>query len=357
MNPLHIRGRLVYRPGPWGLALPAAAAEVQVSEVEPPTQRSGHNLLWSGTTDADGCFEGTSSEWQDTISLWIPGADPHGIPLVGGHWEQRPNPLDVAILKVRVVQGNHEQECFPFVNDAPAPLVLPWGPPQNIQVPQARRVLVVLTSVVHAGCADWKPLYAFMEVAGPVLAKQILGPAYKEVATKLTGQAATLEAFLETLRAVGADASIKAIDVIFNLHGTPGYVWFADCSVKTPTLREQLQGLRLGNRLRMLYSGACYGASHLEDLTAAGCFAVASGAVGIDANQATEYPTFLALWAHGLQYRQALDIANEPHTRKIQDDLAATFTRAANLDAPDSRKEIVGKAELTIGTCAHAPII
>ncbi len=95
--------------------------------------------------------------------------------------------------------------------------------------------------------------------------------------------------------------------------------------------------------LRALYSTACFGATHAPAFVEAG-FDVAAGAVGVNANAATEYPFFVGKWILGWNYENSLKPANDAFD-EAQDDLA----RSMGFEGVDSTKIIIGDHDQKIG--------
>jgi hypothetical protein len=348
MPQITVKGKVVYGPGAWGSSVPARNVTVQVVDVDLPG--AGDDTLWTGTTDTTGAFSGTTSNWQDsrTLQVWVPNLPPPLGP-GGGRWESRtePDPTDVLALKVRVTEGSRSQDFFPFANDAPLPLILPWAPASwSAQVAKSERALLVVSHLAGNGPGNWQWLYRFLDTAGVQLAEQIMGPAYGRM-TRLTGDQATRQGFLNALCTLASDAAIRAVDVIINLHGSSETLWFKDGGVPMSTLKSNLTSLNLAPKLRMAYSTACYGASHADQLVEAG-FNAAVGAVGVNANSPTEYPTVLTLWAAGRPLAEAVAAGEVPATR-IPADQAAT---SVGFTGVNSDKTITGDGGLTIGVNA-----
>jgi hypothetical protein len=142
---------------------------------------------------------------------------------------------------------------------------------------------------------------------------------------------------------LGANQAIRAIDVIVNLHGAKNQLFFEDGGVSTASLKNDFLALNLGHKLRLLYSTACYGRSHADDFVGSG-FNAASGAVGVNANSATEYPTVLTMWAASAKFRDALAEGENILTRKAADDLA----KMMGFSDANSDKVIYGNGTITI---------
>lgn len=85
-------------------------------------------MIWEGTTENDGVFQGTSKEWQDRIQL-TPGIPATGFtPAVPPTYG--PDPADVLILKLEIVQGQNKITApFVFAGDnVQVPIYVTWGP-------------------------------------------------------------------------------------------------------------------------------------------------------------------------------------------------------------------------------------
>ncbi len=209
-------------------------------------------------------------------------------------------------------------------------------------VTKNQRALLVISNVVTYGRGDLRWLYQFIERSGVALAKTILSPRYK-IHRELIGEQATARAFVDTLATFAQDASIKAIDVIMNLHGDEKLLCFAEGAMSTNKLKDELLDLNVRNKLRMLYSTCCYGKSHADDFVAGG-FKAASGALATNANAATEYPIVLTLWATGKQLKDAIAAGNNSLLRIPQDRAA----KAMGFEDVDSNKVIIGDGHITI---------
>ncbi len=207
---------------------------------------------------------------------------------------------------------------------------------------KTERALLVISNMVTHGRSDLQRLYQFIELSGVALAEIILRPRYKTY-RKLVRDQATFNAFIAALISLASDDSIKAIDLILNLHGYEKVLCFEDGEVCTDRIKNELLDLNLNAKLRMVYSTCCYGKSHAEDFVAGG-FKAASGALATNANAATEYPVFLTLWAAGRKFKSAIATGNISLTRIPQDRAA----KAMGFDDADSHKVIIGNGNITI---------
>ncbi|HEY9780195.1 MAG TPA: hypothetical protein V6D09_08680 [Leptolyngbyaceae cyanobacterium] len=207
-----------------------------------------------------------------------------------------------------------------------------------------KRALLVISNLVHGGDQKWKDLYNFLDTSGVALADTLLAGQYGNY-EKLTGDQATKSEFINKLSSFDADPKIKAIDVILHLHGAKGKLVFADGNVSTADLKKELIGHKINKKLRLLYSTACYGASHANDFVDAG-FKAASGAVGVNTNSPYEYPIVLTMWASGSKFREAIAVGENPSIR-VPTDVAA---KLAGFPDADSDKTLCGDSNISINT-------
>ncbi len=213
-----------------------------------------------------------------------------------------------------------------------------------------QRRLLIISELQTSGRTDLKWLYQFLDASGPTLGLNYLQGMYKEV-TVLTGKKATKSNFINTLCSLSEKPGTKAVDVILQLHGGENELTFYDGDkgdkVKTNELAMQIKSKQLNNKLRLLYSMACHGYKHTDDFIDAG-FRTVSGACGVNANSATDYPAQLAAWASGKQYTDCVTLGNAEPGRSIADNIAKTmgFSKA------NSFKKIRGYKKLTINSNA-----
>jgi hypothetical protein len=344
MSKIQISGRVQHMPGPWGAAVAARNAGVEVIDVDPG---GSDDVIWSGATDSQGSFAGTSQEWQDmrSVRVWVQTSV---IP-PRGHWEDRsvPDPGDVLLLKLRIRQDGRTHDVFPFANGAALPVVLPWGPKDYVA--REARALLVLNNTVDQGRANLRALYQFLEASGDAVARSICGPHYQAVRS-LNGSAATLDGFCQALKDLAGASGIKAVDAIVNMHGSPGVLWFAGAAsgVDMATLRNRLMALGLAGKLRLLYNTSCYGASHAPAFCDGGFNAVI-GARKVVCNSASEYPLLLKGWTSGVGLCAALAPAQAAPLREPMDQYAREHR---DFPDADSFKTIKGDEALAIGSPA-----
>ncbi|MDT8999403.1 hypothetical protein RQP53_09010 [Paucibacter sp. APW11] len=208
------------------------------------------------------------------------------------------------------------------------------------------RVLIVVN---HLTSGETDYLYRFIEGAGRATAEATLGDDYVRL-VKLYGGHATRADFLAALRAEGAKASVKRIDVLLMLHGEEGRVVFHDGSAKTSTLAGDISALSLRGKLRLMYSTCCFGDSHSADWLSAG-FDTAIGSKKVNANSAVELAPLLSLWQFNFKVSECLAPTIPP--TGPNDEVARIYGRAHNLgwkDKVDSSKVVRGDANLRISS-------
>jgi hypothetical protein len=149
----------------------------------------------------------------------------------------------------------------------------------------------------------------------------------------------TSAVFIERIRKLALDPLTKALDVYLILHGSPGALYFDDGLIASSDLRSQLQAANLKHRLRLMYSTACYGATHARDFVEAG-FRVASGAKGVNANGPVDYPIQLHEWGRNKRYQAVVNAGNQRLGIWTHDAMA----RALGFDDVNSEKIIEGKS-------------
>lgn len=162
----------------------------------------------------------------------------------------------------------------------------------------------VLFVVNHLASGDTDYLYRFIESAGRTTAEAILGDDYGRI-VKLYGGNATQAKLLAALRREGAKPTVKRIDLLLMLHGSPGEVYFHEGEVKSSALGAAMKALNLRGKLRLLYSTCCYGDSHSADWISAG-FDTAIGARKVNANAAVELAPMLSLWQFNFKVSECL---------------------------------------------------
>lgn len=215
-----------------------------------------------------------------------------------------------------------------------------------MSISKNERVLIVIN---HVASGEFDYLYRFIEAASRATVETILKDDYEKI-VKLYGVNATLVKLIDNLKTEGARNSIKRIDLIVNLHGTPGEIVFEDVRKKSTEVRDKIKALNLGSKLRLVYSTCCDGDSHSADFIAAG-FDSAIGSKKVNANAAVEFATFLSLWQFDFKLEDCLAPTIPP--TPASDAAARLYGQVANTkwkDRVDSTKVIRGNPNIKIST-------
>ncbi|MBM4256845.1 MAG: hypothetical protein FJ147_13235 [Deltaproteobacteria bacterium] len=218
-----------------------------------------------------------------------------------------------------------------------------------MSIQKQQRALLVVSQVTRGISNGQQWLYRFIEHSGRGVVESTLKDDYGDYIT-LYDQSATKANLLNTLKSTGAKATIKEIDLIVMLHGTPNVLVFHEGNQNMSTLKTEIVTLNLKGKLRMVYSTTCFGESHADDFVAAG-FNAAIGAVGVNTNAAVELPVFLNFWSWNWRLRDALASAESPLTRIPADEAAKAYARTNHLswaDAVNSDKVIRGDGNIKI---------
>ena len=208
------------------------------------------------------------------------------------------------------------------------------------------RALLVVVNLSSWGVKKYQKLYEWLDDNAIALSKLILKSQYREVKT-LSDDDVYVADFIEMLQALAEDDEIKAIDVFLSLHGEEGKLLFDDGRIRTRDLSSRIKALGIENKLRLCYSGACYGATHAQDFVNAG-FRVASGALGVASNGAFDFPFQLASWAMNEIYEHAVRAGNFKLGIAISD----TAARAMGFKDVNSKKVIYGDKSTRITSAA-----
>jgi len=158
---------------------------------------------------------------------------------------------------------------------------------------------------------------------------------------------ATKKYDLEQLEKLAQDDSVKVIDSIIYVHGKNEFykngpsLCFVDgeSCVNVQELATQINSIPgLQQKLRALYSDACWGEYHLNSWIDAG-FKIASGSKGVDSNRSIDLKRFLKKWISGESFKTSIDHANSSFISDIMDEV---------IKNGNSHKEILGNELLTI---------
>jgi hypothetical protein len=205
------------------------------------------------------------------------------------------------------------------------------------RIESEERALLVVANLSDGGDPRLQKLYEWLDENAIKVAKLILDDEYHHIEA-LTGPDVTAQNFVGRVLANAQNPQIKALDVILVLHGLKEKLFFDDGSIESSDLGAQIQTANLQDRLRLLYSTACYGSTHAQDFIDAG-FRTASGAAGVCANGPYDYPAQLYNWKQEKTYKSAVKAGNNPLWMAIYDNIA----EALGFDDVNSEKVIMGK--------------
>jgi hypothetical protein len=199
------------------------------------------------------------------------------------------------------------------------------------------RVLLVAANLSNGGDPRFQLLYQWLDANAISLAWVLMRAHYRRIHI-LSGTDVTSSSFVDSIHSLAHDPQTRALDVFLVLHGSKGKLYFDDGPVTSSDLAARLQAANLKQRLRLLYSTACYGATHAGDFVEAG-FRVASGAIGVNANGPVDYPIQLHEWGHNKRYKAVVNAGNQRLGIWTHDAMA----RALGFDDVNSEKIIEGK--------------
>ena len=132
MSQLFIQGLVLHEPGPWGGRKPVAGARIEI--LSDDDKAGGSDLIMLATTNANGEFQGLTTEWRGTILKTVP--DPNQ------PWRsiqvEEPDSDKQLVLNARVRQTTAQGVkviTLPvtYVDDMHPieALVVNWGPPEH----------------------------------------------------------------------------------------------------------------------------------------------------------------------------------------------------------------------------------
>jgi len=221
-------------------------------------------------------------------------------------------------------------------------------------VSKSQRELVIVSPDLSQGNLIEQGLYTAIGWGGVILPTATLALRYS-IVTILKDEAATRGGFVNRLRDIASKSTIRAVDVIFVTHGLSGNVLFSNGSFTMASVRDRiLANLTATQRakLRMVFSTACYGASHRQAWRDAG-FKTVSGSRGVYADSVASYQPFLTAWVSGLSFGTGVAAANTAGSFSTWDATAAAWLFAKGSqrwDEVDSFRLTSGNTGLTIGT-------
>lgn len=214
-----------------------------------------------------------------------------------------------------------------------------------------QRALLVVNNITQGGAVQLSFLYTALDNLFPMATTAVLGNNYA-VIQNLTGNNATFANFKQQLQVLGASSGITALDVFLLLHGLNGSLFFGNQNIPTSNIKNDLMGINLNDKLRWLYSLACFGASHAQDFIDGG-FKVVEGALEVNANGTYDFPAQIRKWENGGTVEQAVNAGNNITMMRIHDTVAeATLAHLGMNYSVNSMKIIRGIKSTTISSSA-----
>jgi hypothetical protein len=198
---------------------------------------------------------------------------------------------------------------------------------------------LVVNNIAEGGIDQLSFLYKALDHLFPAAALAALWNDYHTI-EKLTGADATYQEFKNRLHTLGTLPGTQAVDVFMCLHGLDKRLYFGSQPVLTSTIKTDLLGMGLKDKLRWLYSLACYGASHAQDFIDGG-FRVAEGATAVNTNGPYDFPAQIRKWEHGRTVEQAVNAGNNPTIMWIHDSATAFTLKQLNQESPVNSKKII----------------
>jgi hypothetical protein len=230
------------------------------------------------------------------------------------------------------------------------------GPAPVVAIGKEQRDVVLFLANLAPPDEPDKSFYEFVSFAAESLGRSFLQPHYRAVHL-VKGRDATLPALSGRLNTAASNPAVKAVDLIFVTHGLSDRVVFSDGRKSMAQVKDDIiSKLSAADRakLRMVFSTACFGATHRDEWMAAG-FNTVSGSRKIYADSGTSYPAFLAAWVGGQTFSAAVKAANDSDPLRLQDKAAVPVLRGFGMSEQaaqevDSVRLVGGNHDLKIGT-------
>ena len=234
---------------------------------------------------------------------------------------------------------------------------------------KAERDLVII-SHLDPGSAKtkqfWKDVYTVIEREGVNMVRAHIGRKYRKVhvlRSKLRDSkpTITLKTVVNLLNKVTKRSKTRTVDMMWMTHGLDGgriqlqktVVKEGDKINKNLSVEDDIAkaiGGALSRRqcakFRMIFSTACWGASHIRGWLKVG-FKAASGSRAVFTDAAASYPRFLNNWRAGRTFRKAVDKANTTQKHDLSDKFVAKLKRFSRFRV-DSFRLTSGQTCMTI---------
>ncbi len=210
-------------------------------------------------------------------------------------------------------------------------LVSGTGPGSAASVSKGQREAIIFLVDLSQGSSLERQFYDVVEFAAISLAQASLTPNYQKVTT-VQGSGSTLGGLRQALKTAASKSTVRAVDLIFVTHGLSSEVLFRDGRKTANQVRDEITNNLTSaerNKLRMVFSTACFGTTHRTAWRNAG-FRTVSGSEGIYADSALSYPAFLAAWVAGQSFSSAVGIANGIDPFRISDNAAKAWFDSKN---------------------------
>ena len=290
------------------------AGNVEVKLIELDLMGGSNDLILTKITDGYGKFSGRTAEWKDRE-----GTGPFGVVIP-----------DVFLMhfEVNTPAGTHRGP-FMMTGTGSVPIVLPFAPFKPVA--QANRELVQIT-FLSDGLTDpaERFLYEFIETGSNALVDLHLANAYRRI-HRITGNQATLANMISKLDLAASRSSTLAVDLVLCTHGgTRSRLFFKDGEKTGTQVKDAIiAGISAArrNKLRIVFSTACFGNSHNSKWIQAG-FKVVSGSEGIYADSQASMSPFMHAWSQEKTFEDCINKANAGDIGNVADNLAKEFYRA-----------------------------
>ncbi len=336
MSRLMLGGKVLYSD----MQTPVVNARVQIYDLD--RGGNGNDRIYEGRTNSNGEFSGLSQEWVDrnTIRINTP---------FGSFIQEVP---DVLALEFRVdADGRvHKGPYFHIGDNASVPIVMPIAPP----VLKAQREVIHLITLSEEMDGASKQFYEAVEAGAALTSNSLLGPYYGNI-YYLQEQQATLSALCRQLEQVAAKSSVKSVDLIISPHGLNDELYFyPNDGVSIALVADKIKAIPTAYRrkFRMVFSTACFGASHIDEWLDCG-FQATSGSEQVYADSLVSFPAFLGTWVMGGSFRDAIAAANNADPLRVQDSLARPVLEAMGspfANQVNSTRRIGGNRNLRISS-------
>lgn len=190
-----------------------------------------------------------------------------------------------------------------------ATIVCPW--PVPCATPKGKRGILLFITLTagqnYKGFDKW--LYDGIESLAESIPDALVKPKYDKYVT-VRGADATLDRLCKELKELAK--TCRAVDLIYVTHGSNQALVFADGAVDNSQLSGKISHALTDAeraRLRVVYSTACYGRSHIGGWLSSG-FRAASGSRKVSADAACSYAAFLKSWADGKSFKACVQESN-----------------------------------------------